>query len=120
MHNLELLEQIAKEQIDNIDKVQIEYESNSIIIINTFLDELYNNLYDLGWDDESIKELLTTELIKPYYDFKLCFFKIQLVNILNSNNYNLKVLQDELKIKYAWIVHQLLGEIKKYEKIDNA
>ncbi len=114
MANIEFLEQIAKEQIDNIDKVQIEYKSNSIIIVNTFLNELYDELYNLnGADDTSIKKLITTANIKPFYDHDLMYFKVQLTNILTNSNYNLKVLQDEFKIKYSWIINQLITEIKK-------
>lgn len=117
MSSIEFFEQIAKEQIENIDKIQIEYKSSSIIIVNTFLNELYYELYNMnGYDKASIEKAVTTENIKPYFDEKLSFFKVALLGMLTSNNYNLKVLQDELKIKYSWIINQLLTEIKKEYK----
>ena len=64
-------------------------------------------------------ELLRNEKTIPVYDEKIGFFKVVLVGIFNNNNYNLNVLADELRIRYAWIVHQLLEEIKKYEKVIN-
>ena len=120
MLNIEFLEQVAKEQIDHPEKLQIEYQNNNIILVNTFLDELYNKLYTLNNSNQKrIYELLRNEKTIPVYDEKISFFKVILVGIFNNNNYNLNVLADELRIRYAWIVHQLLEEIKKYEKISN-
>ena len=116
MLNIEFLEQVAKEQIDHPEKLQIEYQNNNIILVNTFLDELYNKLYTLNNSNQKrIYELLRNEKTIPIYDDKIGFFKVVLVGIFNNNNYNLNVLADELRIRYAWIVHQLLEEIKKYE-----
>lgn len=114
MVNIKFLEQIAKEQIDQPGKIQIEYQHNNIILVNTFLDELYNYLYNANdGDDNAIMELLSTKKIHPYYDNKLGFFKVQLTGILNDNNWCLDALCDELKITYSWLVHQLLDELKK-------
>lgn len=120
MLNIEFLEQVAKEQIDHPEKLQIEYQNNNIILVNTFLDELYNKLYTLNNSNQKrIYELLRNEKTIPVYDEKISFFKVVLVGIFNNNNYNLNVLADELRIRYAWIVHQLLEEIKEYEKVIN-
>ena len=120
MANIEFLEQVARKQINQSENIQIEYNNGNIIIVNTFLNELYDMLYDAnGGNQDKIMEMLSTEKIAPYYDNKIMYFKIKLIGILNDNNYNLSVLCDELKIRYSWIVHQMLDEIKKYEKINN-
>jgi len=114
MVNIKFLEQVAKEQIDHPGHLQIEYQHNNIILVNTFLDELYNELYNANdGDAAAIMELLSTEKIVPYYDNKLSFFKVKLVDMLVDSNYNLDALSDELKIRYSWIVHQMLWELKK-------
>lgn len=115
--NIKFLEQVANEQINHPGNIQLEYENNDIIIVNTFLNEIYHDLYYAnGSNQDIIMEMLTTNSIKPYYDNSLCYFKVKLVNILNSNNYNLDALCDELKIKYSWLVHQILGELKNMKK----
>lgn len=114
MTNIKLLEQVAAQQIEEIEKRQIEYKNNSIILVDTFLDELYNELhFKQGVDDKQIAKLLATKKIRPAYDNKLGFFKIILVHILNDSNYNLSVLRDDLKINYAWIVNTMIDAIKK-------
>jgi hypothetical protein len=114
MTNIKLLEQVAAQQIEEIEKRQIEYKNNNIILVDTFLDELYNELhFKQGVDDKQIAKLLKTKKIWPAYDNKLGFFKIILVNILNDSNYNLSVLRDDLKINYAWIVNTMIDAIKK-------
>lgn len=117
MNNIEFLEQVARKQINHVENIQIEYDKNNIIIVNTFLNELYDELYNSnGGDQDKIFELVTTNKIKPFYDNKLMYFKIKLVDILSDKNYNLSVLGDEFKIKYSWILHQLLDAIKEIEK----
>ena len=117
MSNIEFLEQVARKQINQVENIQIEYQNSNIIIVNTFLNELYHELYNMnGGNTDKIMEMLETTKIAPYYDDKLMYFKIKLIGILNNNNYSLSALCDELKIRYSWIVHQLLDEIKKYEK----
>lgn len=118
--NQELLEQIAKERINNIRNIQIEYDREHIIIVDTFINELYDYIYNAnGGNHDKIIELVTTNKIQPYYDNKLMYFKIKLINILNDNNYNLSVLCDELKIRYSWIINQMLGELKSIKKEGN-
>ena len=119
MANIEFLEQIAKEQLNQVEQIQIEYDRTNIIIVDTFLNELYHELYNKNnGNQDKIMEMLTTEKIIPYYDKKLMYLKIKLIGILNNNNYCINALCDELKIRYSWIVHQLLDEIKKYKKIN--
>lgn len=121
MSNIEFLEQVARKQINQADNRQIEYDRTNIIIVDTFLNELYHELYNVnGGNIDKIMELVTTEKIAPQYDNKQMYFKIKLVGILNNNNYCISALSDEFKIRYSWIVHQLLDEIKKYKKINIA
>ena len=71
MVNIKFLEQVAKEQIDHPGHLQIEYQHNNIILVNTFLDELYNELYNANdGDAAAIMELLSTEKIKARTNWK--------------------------------------------------
>ena len=111
--HIKFLENVAKQQIKEIDKRQIEYQGNNIILVDTFINELYNELhYKHGMDDKEIGQLLKTEKIIPAYDNKLGYFKIILFNILNSSNYNLSALMDDLKVNYTWITNTMIDAIR--------
>lgn len=111
--HIKFLEKVAKQQIKEIDKRQIEYQGNNIILVDTFINELYNELhYKHGMDDKEIGQLLKTEKIIPAYDNKLGYFKIILFNILNSSNYNLSALMDDLKVNYIWITNTMIDAIR--------
>lgn len=113
--HIKFLEKVAKQQIKEIDKRQIEYQGNNIILVDTFINELYNELhYKHGMDDKEIGQLLKTEKIIPAYDNKLGYFKIILFNILNSSNYNLSALMDDLKVNYIWITNTMIDAIRNY------
>lgn len=117
MANIELIEQIAETQIKESDKIQIEYQQNNIIIVDTLLNELYHYIYNADDDinaHDKIMKLVSNEKIQPYYDNKLMFFKVKLIGILNNNNWCINALSDDVKISYSWIVNQLITELKKY------
>jgi len=113
MSNIKFLEQIANEQVENADQVNIKFNGKNIIVIDRFIDELYDELYNSGMGNEEIIKLVETKKIKPFYDPKILYFKICFVEMLDDDNYNIGVLSDEFKIRYAYVIHQMMGKIKE-------
>ena len=114
-----LCENILKENIDNINNIQqLEYKGNNIILIHTLFNEMYDKLYnDCGYSENDIisKVSSISQGIQAYYDNTLCYFKIQINDILTDKNFNLKQVSDELQEKYSLIGYTLLEMMKEKE-----
>jgi len=117
-----LCKKILKENIDNATDIQqLEYKDHDIILKHTLFNEMYDKLYnDYGYSENDIISKISSisHDIQAYYDNKLCYFKIQINDILTDKNFNLKQVSDELQEKYSLIGYTLLEMMKEKEKIN--
>lgn len=114
-----LCENIIKENLDNINNIQIEFKNQDIIITHTLLDEMYNELnISCGYNEQDIITKISSidKSIHPYYDSTICYFKVCIKDILD-NNYNLKLVSDELQDKYKKVAYTML-ELMKEKKMN--
>lgn len=110
MTYINLCENIIKQNLENVDKIQIEFQEKDITLVHTLFDEMYNKLYNYyNYDDAEIIGTIADidKDIEPYYDYKLCYFKVRIKNIL-INNYNIETVHDALYDYYKNISYKML------------
>ncbi len=78
----------------------MSYYNKDIIVVDVFINELYNALSSgFGVDDNTIFDAITTKRIKPEYDNIISYLNVRFVGMLDDDkNFNLSVLSESFRI----------------------